>query len=286
MNIYKLTFNNSLHYVGQTKHSVEHRTDQHIRNLEGGYHKNKKMQAAFEVYGPPAVEHLETISDDEANNREIYWIKYYNSYSNGLNQTRGGDNNSYAGEDSHNALHNFDDYRLIYWMLANTNNTFTDIAKELEVSYAVVQSINYGKAHQYLEKLFPKEALAIKEKHGKRNSLRTEYPAVRSPEGVVYQIENCNEFCRIHELDSPNLRSVFNGKRKSHNGWTLADETLREKLLNKQPKILATVKSPAGEVLQVYNVHEFAEVHSLNKTAFARMLSGNFKHHKGWKLHE
>lgn len=280
MNIYKLTFNNSLHYIGQTKHDYDYRATQHINALEGGYHKNKKMQQAFFDSGYPEVSLIETVeTSEQANEREIHWVQYYNSYVCGINQTRGGDNNSYIGEESHNAQHVKDDYVAVYWFLAHTNMTFQEIGKELDISYAIVQSINYGKAHQYLQTLMPIEFGLIQLKHGKRNFIRTTYPLVKSPEGQVYEINNCNEFCRIHGLDAPNLRTVLNGKRKSHKGWTLADDTLRVKL--QKPEI-AKVLSPSGEEHIVRDSKKFAEEHFLHKSSFARLLSGEFKQHKGW----
>lgn len=283
MNIYKLTFNNNQSYIGQTKHNIEHRFAQHLDALKGSRHKNKKMSEAYVECGTPEISLLEACVSDTMNEREIYWISFYDTYFNGLNQTRGGDNNSYHGEESHNAKYTDDDYAAIYSFLAHSNMTFQEIAKELDVSYAVVQSINYGKAHQYLEQLFPIEAKLIKAKHGFRNAKKAgTYPQIKSPDGIVYTVNNCTDFARIHGLDSPNLGSVLNGKRKSHLGWTLADPTLRTKLTKSE---IAKVISPSGIIHSVYDSGAFAEEHDLNKTAFARLLSGNFNKHKGWTLH-
>ena len=36
---------------------------------------------------------MEYIENDDLNEREIYWIKKYNTYENGYNMTKGGDGN-------------------------------------------------------------------------------------------------------------------------------------------------------------------------------------------------
>lgn len=42
-----------------------------------------------------------------------------------------------------------------------------------------------------------------------------------SPSGIVYDnILNLASFCREHQLDATNMRSVFLGTRKQHKGWT------------------------------------------------------------------
>jgi hypothetical protein len=233
MYIYKITFNNGISYIGQTVQSTGTREKSHLSLLSTGKHKNKRLQHAYDTFGLPEFSILEENIDSAEllNIREIYWVSHYDTYLNGCNQTPGGDNNTYVGASSHNAMYSEDDYIAIYWFLAHTNWSFKDIANELEVSYAVVQSINYGKAHTYLQKLMPKEYELIQSKYGKRNSLKKVFPEVKSPEGIVYQVECASSFAKEHNLCAPNLISVLNGKRRSCLGWTLADPSIRESLI-------------------------------------------------------
>lgn len=283
MYIYKITFNSGVSYIGQTAQSAGTREKSHQYLLSIGKHKNKRLQYAYDIFGYPEFSVLEDNieSIEVLNSREIYWISYYDTYTNGCNQTPGGDNASYTGASSHNAIYTEDDYIAIFWFLAHTNWTFKEIASELEVSYAVVQSINYGNSHTYLRKLMPQEQELIENKYGKRNSLRKVFPAIKSPEGIIYTVECATSFARLYGLTASNLLNVLNGKRRSCMGWTLADPELRESLTQES---IATVISPAGVELKVYSSATFAEKHELNKTAFARMLSGEFSSHKGWKL--
>lgn len=48
------------------------------------------------------------------------------------------------------------------------------------------------------------------------------YPALRSPEGVVYEdIEDLSVFAETHNLTQSSLCRLVNGKAKSHRGWTI-----------------------------------------------------------------
>ena len=43
---------------------------------------------------------------------------------------------------------------------------------------------------------------------------------LKSPAGEVVEIYNLEEYCRNTNLHAQHMRAVFNGKRKSHKGWT------------------------------------------------------------------
>ena len=88
--IYKHTSPNNEVYIGQTKQNIEDRWDDGFGDLNS---KTKYAKAILK-YGWEQFTH-EIIEKDiptveEANEREIYWINYYDSYKNGLNSTAGG----------------------------------------------------------------------------------------------------------------------------------------------------------------------------------------------------
>lgn len=87
-------------YVGQ---SLQPRTRSlsHFAKLKAGTHKNKRLQAAYNLYGREAFyfEILEKdVSPDEIDQREIYWIAHFNSYRDGYNNTKGGDSKIGQGQ--------------------------------------------------------------------------------------------------------------------------------------------------------------------------------------------
>lgn len=95
--IYKITNKtNQKCYIGKSNH-IEERWNYHIRHYLSENEYNKPLYRAFRKYGLEnfSFEIIEELTDNyvtQANNREKYWIKFYNSYgSNGYNATVGGD---------------------------------------------------------------------------------------------------------------------------------------------------------------------------------------------------
>lgn len=82
-------------YIGKTVYTIQHRFKEHIRDAHN--HKcNSKLHRAMLKYGD---EHfypllLEECSDDNASEREKYYIQLYNSVQNGYNISYGGDGES------------------------------------------------------------------------------------------------------------------------------------------------------------------------------------------------
>lgn len=100
--IYKITnrVNNKV-YIGQTHFTVEHRFKQHIKNFNIE-HRKQPLYKAFAKYGLEnfSVETLEEVEFDKLNEREMYWIAYYDSFKNGYNANCGGKGNVYTWTDS------------------------------------------------------------------------------------------------------------------------------------------------------------------------------------------
>jgi len=88
--IEKSNRNNGI-YVGQSVNIYE-RWYNHKNELKKNTHYNKHFQRIWNKYGESGFifEIIETCNRKELNEKEIYWIKFYNSYDNGLNQNSGG----------------------------------------------------------------------------------------------------------------------------------------------------------------------------------------------------
>lgn len=91
--IYKITnmVNNKV-YIGQTKKSVQERFKIHLSNAKR--HINRYLYDAMNHYGYESfvVEQIEECSNNLLDDRERFWIKYYNSTDSnkGYNMTTGG----------------------------------------------------------------------------------------------------------------------------------------------------------------------------------------------------
>ncbi|QOR57172.1 hypothetical protein [uncultured phage cr4_1] len=102
--IYKLTnLVNQKVYIGQTKNSLRKRIISHLTQARTNT-KSKKHHLLFAIlkygYDNFDVTILEVCLQNQLNDREIFWISYYNSTNpdKGYNCTKGGDGNSVARE--------------------------------------------------------------------------------------------------------------------------------------------------------------------------------------------
>lgn len=99
--IYKITnLLNNKTYIGKTN-NCDRRWKDHKRLAFTPDQKeyNKVLYKAFRKYGLEnfIFEIVEITDAEHCNERESYWIKYYDSYTNGYNETCGGDGGSLKG---------------------------------------------------------------------------------------------------------------------------------------------------------------------------------------------
>ena len=114
--IYKITNDiNQKVYIGKTERSVEERFKEHCRAYRQERYEKRPLYAAMKKYG---TEHFHVELIEETNNpeeREQYWIKYYNCYgSTGYNATMGGDSKQYI---------NYDEIVKVYQEVQNVKKT-------------------------------------------------------------------------------------------------------------------------------------------------------------------
>lgn len=95
--IYKITNKiNGKCYIGKSS-DIEKRWNYHKISFNYEKEKQKTLYRAFRKYGIENFtfeileEMTEELYDQFANNREEYWILFYNSFNNGYNETKGGD---------------------------------------------------------------------------------------------------------------------------------------------------------------------------------------------------
>ena len=90
--IYKITNDiNDKVYIGKTEFDIEKRFQEHCRDSLKDRNEKRPLYNAMNKYGIEhfKIEEIEQCNDIE--NREKYWIEYYDSYNNGYNATLGGD---------------------------------------------------------------------------------------------------------------------------------------------------------------------------------------------------
>lgn len=138
--IYKIT-NKENHkiYIGQSV-NIEARWRRH-KSIPT-YLQDKPLYRAFNKYGIDnfTFEIIELCPISSLNDREKYWIHYYDSYNNGYNLTTGGD-----GNPNNIVKLSDEDIDIIYDLLQNSTMTQREIAHKFNVGDDTISEINHGK---------------------------------------------------------------------------------------------------------------------------------------------
>lgn len=116
--IYKITNKkNGKIYIGKTSYTIEKRWKEHLDKIDT-YAGKRPLYSALKKYGIEnfLIEEVEECDSSILNEKEKYWIAFYDSYENGYNATLGGDGNCTCN------------HSLIY-ALWNEGKTITEICK-------------------------------------------------------------------------------------------------------------------------------------------------------------
>lgn len=154
--IYKITNKiNGKSYIGQSVH-IQKRWEQHI-SLSKNTDNDTPLYRAIRKYGVNNFDFsvIEECLEEDLNNREIYWINFYNTYEDGYNASLGG-----------GGLRKYNPQEVL--AMYNQNFNINQTAKNLKMSYYTVRDIlhNYeifGKEEiKPVEKIDPKSLKVIK----------------------------------------------------------------------------------------------------------------------------
>lgn len=120
-------------YIGQTTGKLSKRHNEHLKR------DNSYIDRALRKYGENNFT-LEILEDDisdtnELNNREVYWINFYDSFNNGYNLTKGG---------SGSPIFNTEEALKIIDLLKNSNDTMKEIGEKFGYSVYTISDINCG----------------------------------------------------------------------------------------------------------------------------------------------
>jgi group I intron endonuclease len=211
MIIYKITNNiNSKIYIGQTIDSLDKRWKRH--NWKCTTNRNAMaITSAIKKYGKEnfTIEEIDKAENlTELNEKEVYYIKLYNSISpNGYNLTSGGDNKRLSEETK---------------IKISKSNKGRKISEETRKKLS--------ESHKGIRmKDSTKKKLSIANK-GKKPSLNTIKGSIEhnqktytmmSPNGEIITFTNMKLFCKENNLSNSKLCLVASGKIKSHKGWKL-----------------------------------------------------------------
>lgn len=139
---YKKKSQDKIVYVGQTI-ALEQRHKQHM--LYDPFNKNTKeynypLSRGIRKYGIDEYELIileEDIPLEQLDDREKYWIKYYDTYWNGYNQTTGGASPT-------KPIYTDEHIQTVINMLKNEDFSYNDIQEKTGLSFTHIYNINIG----------------------------------------------------------------------------------------------------------------------------------------------
>lgn len=124
-------------YIGQSA-NIERRRKEHINEPSKYSHFDQVLQKIGESQFNFSI--LEECSVEQLDEREKYWIKFYNSKEEGYNLTIGGQ--SYRGEENPRAKLTEERVKKIIALLEEHNLNNTEIAQLFSVSRSTIDGIN------------------------------------------------------------------------------------------------------------------------------------------------
>ena len=190
--IYKITNKiNGKSYIGQTIQNVKERFYQHCAIKCSQEVLNMAIHRAINKYGKSnfTLEVIEEVESTNLNDREKYWIRYYDSYNNGYNSTEGGQDG-------------------------------VKLFKNLNIEY-VIKEYNSGKSLREVGKLFNVDKQTIKDLLVRNNiNLRTTRTYKLSQKDREYIINDLSlglsrkEIMNKWNISKSYLSQLINGYRR------------------------------------------------------------------------
>ena len=204
---------NGKRYIGQSTNIIKRRAS-HKSQSRTPFDKILKLKGEnsfiFEV--------LEICTPEELDEREIYWIEYYNSFFDGYNCNPGG--SVVRGEHASNATISNKTAKQIINDLATTKDSFLALAEKYNCSRDVISSINNCRGwtflHNYENNIRYESGMSLK-KGPVRLSINEICEIIRLlsetteniqdiakqfnvSRGIIGQINNCHKYTELHNF--------------------------------------------------------------------------------------
>ena len=208
---YKKKSNNKIVYVGQTTNlKVRHKT--HIqydpyRPTVAEY--NYPLSRGIRKYGPQEYELVileENLPKEQLNNREKYWIQYYDTYFNGYNQSTGG---TYPTQ----LIFTEDKIDAVIEMLKDESYSFKDIIEKTGVSLTHIYNINIGARRRRENINYPIRPSNAKGSKGLKFS---QEECKQIHEIILKNDKTLKEISQIFNCSESTIIDIQNGKTKTY----------------------------------------------------------------------
>lgn len=220
-------------YVGQTVVPLNKRWAQHIQ--ESKIYSDRPLYKAINKYGLQNfnIKVIEETTEDKLSEREIYWIKHFNSYNRGYNATTGGEK-SYTHRD--------DVKEKISIAMSNLDRSDEWISK---VTNSIRDKVKRGEQWGFL----------LDEHRGNGSHLKMKIQGTHTQTGEVLEFDSLSDACEELNIKNGNL------SRAIKEGW-MAGGYKWKKLTDKQyTRAVIGVDKNTGEKL--YECESIRAAHRL-----------------------
>lgn len=281
-------------YIGQTTKNLEKRIKGHVN--ESKKDKNRPFLSSINKYGVDNfVFEIIDFADNlnELNDKEIYWINFYNSVSpNGYNVTGGGQGDKTIGTKELG--------KRISEGLKNSEKWQTLLNDDEYLKKREEKFINSSKgkkfSSEHKEKIWEKN----KERILKFNKSTSKKWIVVDKDNNIIRITGKEEYFINLGMDTGDVsrmsKILSQGKnRKRYNGYYCfidngeSDETILNIVLklddfyNKEYKIYNRITQET-KILKKDEVYSFCMTENYDYSSFLRMIKGKFKSYKNWVM--
>ena len=216
-NIYKIENDiNNLVYIGVTTKTLQERFKQHCIDAKREKYKHRPLYVAMNSYGfiHFHIENIETLKNANENyalDREVFWIKQFNSYRKGYNSTAGGNGKTlYDCSDYEKVIKHYEKVKCI-----------KKVSKELHMDAGSISKILQENGVEII-----KQSDRVKkpiQMYSKDRNICMTFDSIQ--QGCRYIIENKHTQSTEVEIVHIVIRRALNGKRKTAYGfiWKFID---------------------------------------------------------------
>ena len=239
MIIYKVTNEeNGKVYIGQTIRSLSKRQDDHYRSSNSCHFHHALKLYDRDCFVWEIIEECSSVQ--EMNDREKYFIQYFDSFNNGYNKTLGGEGRRgpypESGKQKQREInlgktHTEETKRKISEKLKGrkfseehrrklSENHNGGVEFHTEETKRKISERQMGEKNQFFGKTHTEETKQlIREKMIGDNSPRAKSYIITTPLGEELRIKGLRAFCREHGLTHNTMSAVAKGKQKHHKGY-------------------------------------------------------------------
>ena len=259
--IYKITnLINEKIYIGQSK-NPEKRFKQHISGL-----KDSIISAAIIKYGKENFS-FEIIEEDidNYNEREIYWIQYYNSFNRdfGYNKTLGGEEPPvFEGEDCFFSKYSNQEILLIQKDLINNIKTYSQISKDYNISLEYLSIINRGFTRKNIDFIYP-----LRLNGNERLSKEIVNIIIKK---LLYSTDSIEKISKDFQISSKSIYKI--NTEKHFNCLNNIKYPIRNKNVRYSNQLLFSIREELKN--NCYKMSQIEKMYNISKSTLSRINQG------------